>query len=147
MAAFNDPFDPHKKVGGGCSCGEHSSQHEHDNVEANLTDTPEDALNPAMADVDDLTARCVETAVLTSIFGGDANRRKFLRAVGSGTLGDTRPGWRVVADLAEAAEVEFPAWGSAADVLAAAADGVNELSGVNANTLGLLGIQPAASGA
>ncbi len=86
MAAFSDPFDPTKKAGGGCSCGAHASQAEHDDaLTASANDTTEDTLDPKTADVDDLTARCVETAVLTGIFGGDANRRNFLRAVGSGT--------------------------------------------------------------
>ena len=83
--AFDDPFDPRSTVGAGCSCGAHSSQAEHDAEQATATAPADGAIDPASADVETLTARCVETAVLRGIFGADSNRRAFLRAVGAST--------------------------------------------------------------
>ena len=54
--------------------------------------------------------------------------------------GDARPAWRICADLAEAAGIEFPAWTSSEEVLADLAAGPGPFAGLEANTLGLLGV-------
>jgi NADH-quinone oxidoreductase subunit G len=54
-------------------------------------------------------------------------------------LGEARPGWRVAMDIAAAANVPFPGWESADDVLADLARAVPELAGVTPEALGLLG--------
>jgi NADH-quinone oxidoreductase subunit G len=55
--------------------------------------------------------------------------------------GEGRPGWRIVADLAEAAAAGLPAWTSADAVLAEAVAAVPELAGVTPEGLGLLGVR------
>ncbi|HEX4822699.1 MAG TPA: 2Fe-2S iron-sulfur cluster-binding protein [Candidatus Polarisedimenticolaceae bacterium] len=60
-------------------------------------------------------------------------------------LGEARPGWRIAMDIAEAAGVSLPAWGSADDVLADLAKAVREFEGVTPETLGLLGVPAAAA--
>ena len=59
--------------------------------------------------------------------------------------GERRPGWRVVADLAEAAGSEIPAWGSASDVLRSLAASVGPYQGMNEENIGLLGAMGAAA--
>lgn len=67
-----NPFDPEARLHlGGCSCGHHTSQREHD--EAHQRDLQAEQ------------ARAVEDAVMRALFPRDADRRGFLRAVGSGT--------------------------------------------------------------
>jgi nitrate/nitrite transport system substrate-binding protein len=56
---------------GGCSCGRHHSQAEHDAAHREEQQA--------------LQARAVEGAVMRALFPEDAERRRFLRAVGSGT--------------------------------------------------------------
>jgi NADH-quinone oxidoreductase subunit G len=53
--------------------------------------------------------------------------------------GESRPHWRVVADLAAAAGVELPGWTSAAEVLEALAREVEPFAGLDVDRLGLLG--------
>jgi NADH-quinone oxidoreductase subunit G len=60
--------------------------------------------------------------------------------------GEGRPGWRIVADMAEAAGVEMPEWGSAGDVLESMASEVESFSGMTVSGVGLLGA-PGAAGA
>jgi len=74
MSAFDDPFDKDKPLATGCPCGRHASQAAHDADETASTATG-----------DDLLARCVETAVVNQVFGGDLGRRRFLGAFGAGT--------------------------------------------------------------
>ena len=81
MSAFNDPFDPKKKLISGCPCGQHATMAEH--KAAKSSDAISDA--PDQHDTEDLVARCVETAVVKEVFGGDVARRHFLGAVGAGT--------------------------------------------------------------
>ncbi len=69
MSAFNDPFDPHVKLGNGCNCGRHASQSEHN----------------AALDSEALGSRAVESAVMRALFPHDETRRNFLRAVGTST--------------------------------------------------------------
>ncbi|CZZ88346.1 ABC transporter substrate-binding protein [Bordetella ansorpii] len=67
MSLFRNPFDPHARLG--CACGRHASPAEHDRA------LPEHAAQD----------RAVESAVMRALFPNDALRRRFLRAVGSGT--------------------------------------------------------------
>ncbi len=61
--------------------------------------------------------------------------------------GEGRPGWRIVADLAEQAGVELPAWGSADDVFESLAGDVAAFQGLAAEKLGLLGVEGRAGAA
>ena len=72
MSAFDNPYDPNVKLGSGCSCGHHASQHEHE-------------ADAATRDADALASRAVESAVMRALFPQDAQRRQFLRAVGAST--------------------------------------------------------------
>lgn len=72
MSAFRNPFDHEVRLHrGGCSCGRHNSQAEHEQAEV----TEERALQD----------RVVEGAVMRALFPRDDVRRKFLQAVGGGT--------------------------------------------------------------
>jgi len=63
-------------------------------------------------------------------------------------LHDARPGWRIAADIAEAAGVSLPAFGSADDVFTTLANRVRAFEGLSVSALGLLGLPaPAAAGA
>jgi nitrate/nitrite transport system substrate-binding protein len=75
MSAFKDPFNPDVKLGP-CACGGHASQHEHDAAAS--------AAVPS-AGSDDLYSHFVESTVMRALFPQDGARRRFLRAVGSGT--------------------------------------------------------------
>ena len=66
--ALHDPFDSQKSLPR-CSCGNHGSQAEHD-------------VALAQDDVDALNSRVVQSAVMRALFPQDAERRRFLRAVG-----------------------------------------------------------------
>jgi nitrate/nitrite transport system substrate-binding protein len=71
MALFDNPFDAsHRLNRGGCSCGAHPSQSEHD------ADLPSG--EAAME-------RVVESTVMRALFPHDAERRAFLRSVGAAT--------------------------------------------------------------
>ncbi len=54
--------------------------------------------------------------------------------------GEARPGWRLAADLAEAAGIEFPRWTTAEAVLSDLAAAVGPFSGLSAETIGMLGV-------
>lgn len=72
MSAYRNPFDPKVRLHrGGCSCGRHHSQAEHDQAVA--------------LEAREMQERVVETAVMRALFPQDEVRRRFLRAVGSGT--------------------------------------------------------------
>jgi nitrate/nitrite transport system substrate-binding protein len=66
--SLHDPFDPDTQINS-CSCGRHASQTQHD-------------IAVGAADVDALNSRVVQTAVMKALFPRDAERRKFLSAVG-----------------------------------------------------------------
>jgi nitrate/nitrite transport system substrate-binding protein len=70
MSIFRDPFDP--KLTLRCSCGQHASQAEHDAAEA----TPS---------LEDAQRRVIEGAAMRAVFPRDAERRRFLQAVGAGS--------------------------------------------------------------
>jgi NADH-quinone oxidoreductase subunit G len=55
--------------------------------------------------------------------------------------GEGRPGWRIAADLAEAAGLAAPGWTSAAEVFAAASAAVPELAGLSHAGVGMLGVR------
>ena len=61
--------------------------------------------------------------------------------------GEARPGWRVAADLAEAAGAAATGWSSAAEVLAALGRAIKEFEGISFEAMGLLGLKaPVAAG-
>src|SRR5258706_3371335 len=76
MSGFKNPYDPNVKLSAGCACGAHATPAEHDAaVEARSLECGSEALH----------ARVVESAVMRALFPHDEMRRRFLRAVGSGT--------------------------------------------------------------
>ncbi len=69
MPIFDDPFrSDHSLHRGGCSCGVHASQGEHD-----------------LASSESRFGRVVQGAVMRALFPHDVERRSFLRAVGAST--------------------------------------------------------------
>jgi nitrate/nitrite transport system substrate-binding protein len=69
--AFDDPFDASRQLNrGGCGCGSHATQEEHDR---------------ALASTDARLARVVGSAVVRAIFPEEQSRRTFLHAVGAST--------------------------------------------------------------
>jgi NADH-quinone oxidoreductase subunit G len=54
--------------------------------------------------------------------------------------GEGRPGWRVVADLAEAAGLEWPAWTDSDDVFRALSAKVSQFENIDPDLVGLLGV-------
>ncbi|POR40583.1 CmpA/NrtA family ABC transporter substrate-binding protein [Methylobacterium sp. V23] len=71
MALFDNPFDASRRLNrGGCSCGAHPSQREHD---------------AGMPGGDAAIERVVEGTVMRALFPHDAERRAFLRSVGAAT--------------------------------------------------------------
>lgn len=74
MSGLPNPFDPFIKLHRrGCSCGAHRSQAEHDQAQAQAQD------QRLQQD------RLVEGAVMRALFPHDAERRRFLQAVGAST--------------------------------------------------------------
>jgi nitrate/nitrite transport system substrate-binding protein len=69
MAVFDDPFSARTRLGGGCSCGSHDSQAQHD----------------ALATENAQASRVVDQAVVRAVIPDDRMRRAFLRAVGATT--------------------------------------------------------------
>lgn len=66
--SLNNPFDPNVDLHNGCSCGQHASQAEHQLDEVNA-----------------MNRRVIESTVMRALFPKDAERRRFLRTVGSST--------------------------------------------------------------
>ncbi|MBK9018964.1 MAG: ABC transporter substrate-binding protein [Sulfuritalea sp.] len=79
MSSLNNPFDPDRPLSR-CSCGNHGSQSEHD-------------IAVAAGDVDALNSRVVQSVVMRALFPQDAERRKFLSAVGASTA------WAAISSL------------------------------------------------
>jgi len=73
--ALHDPFDPNAELHR-CSCGQHASQAEHQ-----------------LAGVEALNARVIQTTVMKALFPVDAERRRFLSAVGASTA------WAAISSL------------------------------------------------
>ena len=65
--ALNNPFDPNTNLHR-CNCGRHASQAEHESAE-----------------VEALNQRVIQTTVMKALFPADAERRRFLSAVGAST--------------------------------------------------------------
>lgn len=84
MGTFSNPFDPDVRLGG-CPCGQHASQAEHDAAMAKGHHAHDHAEDPDGTNMEDTIARCVETAVVKSMFGTEMARRTFMGAVGSST--------------------------------------------------------------
>jgi nitrate/nitrite transport system substrate-binding protein len=74
MSAFKNPFDPEVALARGCNCGAHSSQAEHDAADSLAT-----------AGEEGLSQRVMEQAAMRALFPRDAERRRFIRAVGAST--------------------------------------------------------------
>ena len=71
MSLFDNPFDASRRLHrGGCSCGAHHSQGEHD---------------AALPSGDAAIERVVEGTLMRALFPQDAERRAFLRSVGAAT--------------------------------------------------------------
>ena len=79
MSSLNNPFDPDRPLSR-CSCGNHGSQSEHD-------------IAVAAGDVEALNSRVVQSVVMRALFPQDAERRKFLSAVGASTA------WAAISSL------------------------------------------------
>src|SRR4029450_12532246 len=70
--SFDNPLDAgHSLRRGGCNCGHHATDSEHDAA--------------TLASTDARTARIVESAVVRALFPEDRSRRAFLAAVGAST--------------------------------------------------------------
>jgi len=76
MALRDDPYDPEIRLHGGCHCGRHSNQMQHDLA------NPHEALTH---DQEALVNGTVESAVMRALFPDDGRRRGFLRTVGTAT--------------------------------------------------------------
>ena len=74
MSMFHDPFDHEAKLSHGCTCGGHEDQATHD---ADLA--------RGKTDTDALCSNVVDQAVMRALFPRDAERRRFLKAVGANT--------------------------------------------------------------
>ncbi len=115
MGALSNPYDPNQILWSGCPCGLHGSMWEHqlamakadaDANESRFYCVSSDAQAPVGAtqannepgaavamrndepeweDEEAVVSRLVDSAVMHGLFGADANRRAFLRAVGIGT--------------------------------------------------------------
>ena len=77
--ALHDPFDANSSITT-CNCGQHATQTQHD-------------IAVGAGDVDALNSRVVQTAVMKALFPQDAERRKFLSAVGASTA------WAAISSL------------------------------------------------
>jgi nitrate/nitrite transport system substrate-binding protein len=77
MAAFSDAFDKTADLQGGCACRLHPTQNDHDR------DTATRAVS--LTDIEGLSARVIETAIVKAVLGADPARRNFLRTVGAST--------------------------------------------------------------
>ena len=72
------PYDPDQSFSAGCSCGVHQTQAEHDADETRR-------IEKRAADPELMSQDFVEATLVRALFPQDSMRRKFLRAVGSGT--------------------------------------------------------------
>jgi nitrate/nitrite transport system substrate-binding protein len=79
MSTFDNPFDAKRELTGGCTCGAHNSQAEHDHEARRLQ------LREVAASEDRRLENVVVGAVMRAIFPQDASRRLFLQSVGAST--------------------------------------------------------------
>ncbi|MEQ1710248.1 MAG: CmpA/NrtA family ABC transporter substrate-binding protein [Hyphomicrobium sp.] len=84
MSTFDNPFDTDRKAAKrcGCSCGEHTTQAEHD---AAATRATAEAEFLAKAGEDARVRRVVEAGLMRAMFPNAVQRRAFLKAVGATT--------------------------------------------------------------
>ncbi|KPF96273.1 nitrate ABC transporter substrate-binding protein [Rhodopseudomonas sp. AAP120] len=79
MSTFDNPFDPNRRLGGGCSCGKHATEADH------AADAAALAQQPMVQSEDKRFEGVVASAVMRAMFPQDASRRAFLKAVGAGS--------------------------------------------------------------
>src|SRR2546430_7724859 len=79
MSTFDNPSDPRRPLRGGCSCGRHVSQAEHED------DAQHRLRCVAVEGEDKRYEGVVAAAVMRAIFPQDAARRAFLKSVGAST--------------------------------------------------------------
>ncbi len=88
MSSLNNPYDAEKSLVH-TSCGCHSSETcTHQNSESSITPTSSNLEEPQPealpSDVDSITDRVVETAIVKAVFGGnDVARRRFMKVAGA----------------------------------------------------------------
>jgi len=79
MSTFDNPFDPNRRLrAGGCSCGQHVSEAEHEHAAQALRCEPAPSEDKRYEGV-------VASAVMRAMFPRDAARRAFLKSVGAST--------------------------------------------------------------
>src|SRR6187399_976115 len=79
MSTFDNPFDPNRRLrAGGCSCGQHVSEAEHEHAELALRCEPAPSEDKRYEGV-------VASAVMRAMFPKDVARRAFLKSVGAST--------------------------------------------------------------
>jgi nitrate/nitrite transport system substrate-binding protein len=79
MSTFDNPFDPNRRLrAGGCSCGQHVSEAEHEHAALALRCEPAPSEDKRYEGV-------VASAVMRAMFPKDAARRAFLKSVGAST--------------------------------------------------------------
>src|SRR5947208_2375614 len=79
MSTFDNPFDPDRRLrAGGCSCGQHVSEAEHEHAALALRCEPAPSEDKRYESV-------VASAVMRAMFPKDVARRAFLKSVGAST--------------------------------------------------------------
>src|SRR5881227_2055775 len=79
MSTFDNPFDTNRRLhAGGCSCGQHVSEVEHEHAASALRCEPQPTEDKRYEGV-------VASAVMRAMFPQDAARRAFLKSVGAST--------------------------------------------------------------
>src|SRR3954467_13204144 len=79
MSTFDNPFDPDRRLrAGGCRCGQHVSEAEHEHAALALRCEPQPSEDKRYEGV-------VASAVMRAMFPKDAARRAFLKSVGAAT--------------------------------------------------------------
>src|SRR5262245_30305780 len=78
MSTFDNPFDPNRRLhSGGCSCGQHVSEAEHQAAELQI--------EASIANEQKRYEGVVASTVMRAMFPKDAARRRFLKSVGAAT--------------------------------------------------------------
>src|SRR5262245_66470446 len=82
MSTFDNPFDPTRSLdNGGCSCGRHVSQAEHER------DATAQLQCVAVGSEDKRFEHVVASAVMRAVFPADKGRRAFLQSLGAPAAG------------------------------------------------------------
>jgi nitrate/nitrite transport system substrate-binding protein len=79
MPTFDNPFDPDRSLGSGCTCGRHATERDH------LADQQRQLQCAPVESEDKRFEGVVASAVMRAMFPQDASRRAFLKAVGAST--------------------------------------------------------------